>query len=57
MRYALIETATGRVDNVIIWDGEAYFPVPNGFDLIALGDTVAGPDWTYANGTFTAPTE
>jgi hypothetical protein len=57
MRYALIETATGRVDNVIIWDGEAYFPVPNGFDLIALGDTVAGPDWTYANGIFTAPTE
>ena len=57
MRHALIETATGRVDNVIIWDGEAYFPVPEGYELVALGDVACGPDWICANGIFTAPTE
>jgi hypothetical protein len=57
MRYAYIETATGRVDNVIIWDGEAFFPVPEGYELVALGNAVCGINWTYLNGLFTAPTE
>lgn len=57
MRYAIIETATGRVDNVILWDGETLFGAPNGYELVALGDTVCGPEWIYANGTFTPPTE
>jgi hypothetical protein len=57
MKYALIEIATGRVDNVILWDGEAYFPAPEGCELIALGDVICDIDWIYANGTFTAPTE
>lgn len=57
MKYALIEIATGRVDNVIIWDGEAYFLAPEGYELIALGDVICDINWIYANGTFTAPTE
>ena len=57
MNYALIETATGRVANVIVWDGEAYFQMPDGCELIVLGDTACGPEWTYANGIFTPPTE
>lgn len=57
MRYALIEIATGRVDNVILWDGEVYFAVAEGYELIALGDTACGPEWTYSNGVFTPPTE
>lgn len=57
MRYAIVETATGRVDNVILWDGEAFFPAPEGYELIAIGDAACGTDWIYANGSFTAPTE
>lgn len=57
MRYAIIETATGRVDNVIIWDGEALFAVADGFELIALGNTVCGPEWVYSNGSFQPPIE
>jgi len=57
MRYAIVETATGRVDNVILWDGEALFAVAEGCELIALGDTACGPEWIYADGTFTPPTE
>jgi hypothetical protein len=57
MRYAYIETATGRVENVIIWDGEAYFPVPEGYELIALGDVACGPEWIYINDSFQPPIE
>ena len=57
MRYAYIETATGQVQNVIIWDGEAFFSVPQGYELIALDDTACGPEWTYSNGVFTPPAE
>lgn len=57
MRYALIEKATGFVESVILWDGETYYAISDNFELIALGDAVAGPGWTYADGTFTAPTE
>lgn len=57
MRYAIVETATGRVDNVILWDGEALFAVAEGYELIALGETACGPEWIYVNGIFTPPTE
>jgi len=57
MRYAYIETATGRVENVIIWDGETFFPVPEGYELVPLGDIACGPEWTYLNKSFTQPTE
>jgi len=57
MRYALIETATGRVENVIIWDGEAFFPVPEGYELVALGDAACGLEWIYINGSFQPPIE
>ena len=57
MKYALIDKATGIVEAVILWDGEAFYPIADGLELIALGNGVAGPKWTYANGTFTAPTE
>lgn len=57
MRYAIVETSTGRVDNVIIWDGEALFAVAEGCELIAVGDAACGPEWTYGNGIFTPPTE
>lgn len=57
MRYAYIETATGRVENVILWDGEAYLPLPDGYKLVSLGDTACGPEWICANGIFTPPTE
>ncbi len=57
MRYALVDKTTGIVDAVILWDGEAFYPVAENIELIALRDAVAGPGWMYANGTFTAPTE
>lgn len=57
MRYAFIETATGRVENVIIWDGEAFYPIAEGYELIALGDVACGPEWIYINGSFQPPTE
>jgi hypothetical protein len=57
MRYAIFETATGLVVNICIWDGEAFWHPGEGLDVVALGDSGAGIGWTYANGTFTAPTE
>jgi hypothetical protein len=49
MRYAIIEN--GIVTNVVIADAE--LATQNGW--IECPD--AGPNWTYANGVFTAPIE
>ncbi len=55
MRYALIDKATGIVKGVILWNGEAFYPIADGFELVALSDTIAGPGWSYINGEFVAP--
>lgn len=57
MKYALIEKKTGQVEAVILWDGETFFPIAEQFELIAIGEIICGPGWTYTNGTFTPPTE
>lgn len=53
MRYALINVASGNVDNVVEIDDLEAWPVPNGYQIIASG--AAGIGWSYANGEFTAP--
>ena len=45
-RYALIITATGRVDNVIEYDGSAPFTPPTGQELrVATNDAEPGGSW------------
>ena len=45
-RYALIITATGRVDNVIEYDGSAPFTPPTGQELrVATDDAEPGGSW------------
>ena len=45
-RYALIITATGRVDNVIEYDGSAPFTPPTGQELrVATDDAEPGGTW------------
>ena len=39
-RYAMVVTATGAVDNVIVYDGVATFALPDGIELIE--DTGSG---------------
>jgi hypothetical protein len=54
MNYAII-SSTGLVVNTIEWDGKNWQP-PAGSTAIKIpSDTVAGPGYTYANGTFTPP--
>ena len=45
-RYALIVTATGRVDNVIEYDGSSPFTPPSGIELReATADAEIGGTW------------
>lgn len=53
MRYALIETATGIVKNVIVYDPAGNYAVPPGYQVVR--SDVADIGMIYASGTFTAP--
>ncbi|HCL7509188.1 TPA: tail fiber assembly protein [Escherichia coli] len=54
--YAVIEN--GMVVNVIVWDGEDEFTVPDNLQLINISDISSeqpGIGWAYSDGVFTAP--
>ncbi|HIE5017567.1 tail fiber assembly protein [Enterobacter roggenkampii] len=53
--YALIKNDV--VVNVIEWDGEAEFTVPDNQQLINISDISEPPGigWSYSDGVFTAP--
>lgn len=53
--YAVIEN--GMVVNVIVWDGEDEFTVPDNLQLINISDISEQPGigWAYSDGIFTAP--
>lgn len=53
MNYAVIRN--GLVENVVSWDGETDWTPPEGSDVVALHDRIAGPGWTYDGSTFTPP--
>jgi hypothetical protein len=50
-RYAMIVTATGLVDNVIIYDGVSPFTPPTGIEL-RLADANAEPGGTWNGSAF-----
>ena len=50
-RYALIVTATGRVDNVIEYDGSSPFTPPTGMEL-RVADNNAEPGGTWNGSAF-----
>jgi hypothetical protein len=50
-RYALIVTATGLVDNVIVYDGVSPFTPPTGIEL-RLADDNAEPGGTWNGSAF-----
>ncbi|ASG49969.1 TPA: tail fiber assembly protein [Enterobacter cloacae] len=55
MSYAVIEN--GMVVNVIAWNGEAEFTVPDNQHLIDISDISEHPGigWAYSDGGFTVP--
>ena len=54
MRYAMVDTASGIVVNVIEWDGdEAQWRAPTGYTMVESAE--AGPGFTYDGETFTPP--
>ena len=59
-RYALIITATGAVDNVIVYDGSAPFTPPTGQELrVATNDAEPGGTWNgsaFVRAPVVAPT-
>jgi hypothetical protein len=53
MRYAVINTNTGLVENVIELDEGGDWSAPEGCEIVE--SDVAGPGWAYSAGKFTAP--
>lgn len=54
MRYAIVNTTTNVVENVIIWDGETAYEPNAGYIVVEAPDQVS-IDWLYANGEFQSP--
>jgi hypothetical protein len=52
--YIVLETATSKVDNCILWDGVTPFTVPDGFELME-GSAPIGGYWLESLGVFTEP--
>lgn len=52
-RWAIVRGET--VENTILWDGESAYEAPAGTTVVALGDAVAAPGYSYVNGEFVAP--
>lgn len=51
--YAVINSKSTVVENVILWDGETEWAPPEGY--IALESDVAGIGWKYLKGELVAP--
>lgn len=51
--YAVINTKTGIVENIVSWDGESEWLPPDG--TIAIPTDEGGIGWSYADGVFTEP--
>jgi hypothetical protein len=55
MRYAVINTNLGVVENVIELDDDSDWPIPDGCGIVE--SDIAGPGWAYSAGEFTSPEE
>jgi hypothetical protein len=56
--YALIETATTLVVNIMVWDGMPPWTPPEGHIAVVIPEnSKAGIGWTYVDGEFIAPPE
>ncbi len=53
MRYALINIASGLVENVIELDADSNWPIPDGY--IVVQSDICSPGWDYINGELVAP--
>ena len=43
----------GKVDMVIIWDGQQTWPPAESYEMVELpDDSPVGPDWDYVDGEF-----
>ena len=56
LKYAVINTTTNIVENVIVWDGVSDWTPPENHVAVNVEGIIVGPKWTSNNdGSFTAP--
>lgn len=51
--YAIVNSVTGLVENIIVWDGVSEWDAPDGFLAVLADETGIG--WSYVDGVFVAP--
>jgi hypothetical protein len=49
--YAVVDTATAKVVNVVVWDGVQDYQPGEGLEMVVL-DGPGGIDWDYVDGEF-----
>jgi hypothetical protein len=54
-KYAVINTSTNLVENIIVWDGETSWEPPPGHISVNVDGLDVGIGWTYNNGSATPP--
>jgi len=54
MNYAIIDTTSNLVVNVIVWDGNPPWQPPDGTIAVPITDG-AGIGWSYIDGAFIPP--
>lgn len=52
MEYAVINSETNIVENVVLWDGKSEWQPPAGTYTQSLTGTEAGIGWEFKNGVF-----
>jgi hypothetical protein len=55
MKYAVINSETNIVENVILWDGVTPWTPPSKCYTVLIGNSGAGIGWSYINKQFVAP--
>jgi hypothetical protein len=54
MRYAIVNSETNVVENVIVWDGETEYEPNEGYIVVPASEQVS-IGWHYVDGELQAP--
>lgn len=55
--YAVVNTSTNIVENVVVWDGESEWAPGDGYVAVEITTDGVGIGWGYVDGVFTQPSE
>ena len=55
--YAMVNSSTKIVENIIDWDGVSDYSPPDGYILVRIVDEYVNPGWIYDGDSLVPPPE